>query len=179
VAIPYPGIGGFPRVGLPRIGLTPAQRRAAVLAALVALGCTTLTGDQADVRTREDDPPRKPTVRVRHYSRFIQSIKSNMIVKVNSSILPPGVIWVEYPIITPYDERAIQQRTSSFFITGVRGFVEFNVDLNKWNMTQDPNIPWDPTSKIIVLPPPFNRIGFPLSLPEVAPAFFDATGGHL
>jgi hypothetical protein len=59
VAIPYPGIGGFPRVGLPRIGLTPAQRRAAVLAALVALGCPLLTGDQADVQTRTDEQSRR------------------------------------------------------------------------------------------------------------------------
>jgi hypothetical protein len=45
----------------PRIGLTPAQRRAALPAALAALGCPLLTGDQADVRTQpRDDEQRLP-----------------------------------------------------------------------------------------------------------------------
>jgi hypothetical protein len=69
IAIPYPGIGGVPRVGLPRIGLTPAQRRAALLAALVALGCTTLTSDQADVRTQPRDDEQAPRY-LYHYTRF-------------------------------------------------------------------------------------------------------------
>jgi hypothetical protein len=51
---PDPRIWAPPTGGI-RIGLTPAQRRAALLAALVALGCTTLTSDQADVRTQPRD----------------------------------------------------------------------------------------------------------------------------
>jgi hypothetical protein len=186
IAIPYPGIGGFPRVGLPRIGLTPAQRRAAVLAALVALGCTTLTGDQADVRTRTDegDSNRKPTVRVRHYSQAIASIRTDM--RVRPGYSSPFAIWAEFPIITPYEEKAIQATTTSFFrpLNGRGGFVEFNVDLSKWPMEQDPNLPHVLNAKMISL---FSQslgltyigLGFPLTDPGVTPIFFDWKGDPL
>jgi hypothetical protein len=114
-------------------------------------------------------------VRVRHYSRRIDAIKADMLIKVNMNMGP--FIWVEYPIVTPNNEQAIQRRASRFFIAGgVDGFVEFNVDLNKWSMEQDPNIPYDPTAKIIKLGISYATIGFPLTEPGVSPMFFDAKG---
>jgi hypothetical protein len=91
----------------------------------------------------------------------------------------PDAIWVEEPISTPYDKAAIKRRTQTFFITGVDGFVEFNVDLNKWAMAQDPNIDYDPNSKIIILHPPYNISGFPLTDPNVNPVFFDEEGSPI
>jgi hypothetical protein len=60
-------------VGLPRIGLTPAQRRAALPAALVALGCPLLTGDQADVRTRTRDRDNQ-SIYLYHYTESFNII---------------------------------------------------------------------------------------------------------
>jgi hypothetical protein len=60
-----------PRAGGLRIGLTPAQRRAALLAALAALGCTTLTSDQADVRTQPRDQNNE--MRVQLQSGFVET----------------------------------------------------------------------------------------------------------
>jgi hypothetical protein len=181
-----PPATGFSPISVPRIGLTPAQRRAALLAALAALGCTLLTGDQADVRTRTDegDSNRKPTVRVRHYSQAIASIRTDMRVRFGYS--SPFAIWAEFPIITPYEEKAIQATTASFFrpLNGRAGFVEFNVDLNKWPMEQDPNLPHVLNAKMISL---FSQslgltyigLGFPLTDPGVTPIFFDWKGDSL
>jgi hypothetical protein len=120
-------------------------------------------------------PEQQNIVRVRHYSRRIDAVRADILIKVNPGMSP--FVWVEYPIMTPNDEQAIKNRARSFFIAGgVDGFVEFNVDLNKWSMEQDPNIPYDPTAKIIRLGIFHAIIGFPLTDPGVNPTFFDAKG---
>ena len=100
--------------------------------------------------TIEPTPTNEPRfVRVRHYDQQIDLIRSTMIIKSESGL----AIWAEYPITTPYEEQAIQITTESFMrpLNGRGGFVEFNVDLNKWRMEPDPNLPWLSNAKIIWL----------------------------
>lgn len=121
-------------------------------------------------------PPKK--VRVRHYSQQIDYVRSIMLIKARDGL----AIWVEYPITTPYEEQAIQKTTSSFMIplNGRGGFVEFYVDLNKWHMEPDPNLPGVKGATIIWLGGPGNMtyigVGFPLGEPDVDPEFFDWQG---
>jgi hypothetical protein len=124
------------------------------------------------------------SVRVRHYSPFIHSIMNDMIIKPTPS-LGPG-IWVEYPITTLYEEKAIQATTTAFFrpLDGRGGFVEFNVDLNRWPMEQDSNLPDMTNSKIIWLYGPtigitYVDIGFPLYETDVNPSFYDWQGKRI
>jgi hypothetical protein len=133
-------------------------------------------------------PPRVTTtptpsavVRVRHYSWAIDAIRSSMIIRSGDGL----AIWVEYPITTSYDESAIQRTSESFMrpLNGKGGFVEFNVDLNKWTMEPDPNLIWVDNAKMIRL---WNEsdishvgVGFPLDDPSVDPRFFDWQGNHI
>jgi hypothetical protein len=65
----YPPTTVFPPFRGPGIGLTDADRRAALPAALVAPGCTVLTGDQADVRTDEPQSDHQQPQIFYHYGR--------------------------------------------------------------------------------------------------------------
>ena len=124
-------------------------------------------------------PTNTPKIaRVRHYDQQIDLIESTMLIKSQEGL----AIWVEHPIITPYEKDAIQETTASFMraLNGHGGFVEFNVDLNKWRMEPDPNLPWVSNAKIIWLGGPGNLpyigVGFPLHEPGVDPVFFDWQG---
>jgi RHS repeat-associated protein len=117
-------------------------------------------------------------VRARHYDQQINLIHATMLIKSADGL----AVWVEYPVITPYNEGAIQATTLSFMrpLNGRGGFVEFNVDVNKWRMEPDPNLPWLRNAKIIWLGNAddlkYIGVGFPLSDPGVAPLFFDWKG---
>jgi RHS repeat-associated protein len=166
-APPWPAVGGRTRGRTGgRIGNLKPYLLALLLSSVPAVAALAPNYPQEE----------KPNfVRVRHYSRRIDAIRADMLIKVNTNMGP--FVWVEYPIVTPNDEQAIQRRASRFFIAGgVDGFVEFNVDLNKWSMEQDPNIPYDSTAKIIKLGISYATIGFPLTEPGVSPMFFDAKG---
>ena len=120
------------------------------------------------------DPSQDPKnmVRVRHYSPAIGQIRIDM--RIKPSTQNSFALWVEYPITTPYEERAIQKTTESFFrpLSGRGGCVEFNVDLRKWRMDQDPNLPNVSNAKIIylysdVIGTDYVGVGFPLTEPNV------------
>ena len=122
-------------------------------------------------------------VRVRHYSDAIQAIRNTMILK--SQMRFTFNVWVEYPITTGYEEEEIRETVKSFFIypiEGVGGFVEFNVDLNKWILKQDPNLPLVYNAKAISLidmGAEYMLNGFPLNQLGVDPKFFDWRGNPL
>jgi RHS repeat-associated protein len=128
---------------------------------------------------RPDDD--KNIVRVRHYSQFaIDRIQSEMLIRPGRS---GPAIWVEYPIITSYDPQDIRKTTELFVrpLSDDGGFVEFNVDLDKWNLQQDPNLPYTTNAKMIWLLTKQGELhleGFPLSEPEVDPEFFDREGNR-
>lgn len=93
-------------------------------------------------------------------------------------------IWVEYPIVTSYQKDSIRDTVEVFGrnYDRINGFVEFNVDLNKWLMEQDVNLPYVPYAKMInllALSGNFNLNAFPLSEPAVNPIFYDKTGNLL
>ena len=132
------------------------------------------------------DPSQDPKnmVRVRHYSPAIGQIRIDM--RIKPSTQNSFALWVEYPITTPYEERAIQKTTESFFrpLSGRGGCVEFNVDLRKWRMDQDPNLPNVSNAKIIylysdVIGTDYVGVGVPLTEPNVNPMFFDWKGHPL
>jgi len=168
-------------MALPRRGSAEedALLKAGLCTALAMSALDALARGLEDVRDRVQPRQRERFVRVRHYSRDILSIMSIMTILPNPSMNYPDVIWVEEPITTPYERGAIKRRTQMFMITGVDGFVEFNVDLNKWSMAQDPNIDYDPNSKIIILPSPHNKTGFLLRAPKVKPVFYDDEGNPI
>ena len=121
-------------------------------------------------------------IRVRHYSRSIDLIMGSMVIRSADEL----AIWVEYPITTPYEENAIQLTSASFLrpLDGKGGFVEFDVDLNKWRMEQDPNLSHVGNSKIIWLWGPdigttYLSIGYPLYEPNVNPEFYDWKGNQM
>jgi RHS repeat-associated protein len=125
---------------------------------------------------------RDKIIRVRHYSKSIAQIKASQ--EIVSGISGP-FIFVEHPIITPRDIDSIQQTTQSFFrpLDGIGGFVDFNVDLNKWIVGPDPNLSGVTNAKIIN---PITVDGsvymrgtsmyFPLDAPNVKPVFYDWKG---
>ena len=96
-------------------------------------------------------------------------------------------IWVEYPITTGYDKDAkIRETIRSFFIywptNNAGGFVEFNVDLERWTLIQDPNLPQASNAKVIALSKMgYQHMlrGFPLDEPGVNPKFYDWRGSPL
>jgi RHS repeat-associated protein len=127
------------------------------------------------------DTPR-PMARVRHYSYNINSIRSEMLIRSTYGLL----IWVEYPITTSYEASAIRETVRLFGrdYGRISGFVEFNVDLGKWILKDDENLPGVYNAKVIPLITldgnySYVGIGFPLNEPEVNPKFFDETGKAL
>jgi RHS repeat-associated protein len=132
------------------------------------------------------NPTPEPTpdrfVRVRHYSQNIMGIMASMAIKVG----PSGpYTWVEYPITTSYDEDDIQNTTKEFMrpLNGRGGFVEFSVDLNRWTILPDNNLPYVSNAKMIPLYTHDGVVyvdkGFPLSEPGTNPRFFDWQGNLL
>ena len=119
----------------------------------------------------------KSIVRVRHYSPAISQIKTDMRIKPSTQNF--FALWVEYPITTPYEEKAIQKTTESFFrpLSGRGGFVEFNVDLRKWPRCQDPRFPDLRKAKIInwysdVIGTTYKVVVFALTEPYIHRMFF-------
>ena len=107
---------------------------------------------------------------------------------MNDMVIKPGrsgpAVWVEFPITTSYDKTDIETVTKSFFrpLNDKGGFVEFNVDLDKWELQQDPNLPDVRNAKMIWLITKQGEIhidGFPLSEPGVEPEFFDYEGNKI
>jgi RHS repeat-associated protein len=150
VAIPYPGIGGFPRVGLPRIGLTLAQQRAALPAALAALGCPLLTGDQADVRTRTNRPRIGwGTVGLRYGSRTVNRIiREYDVIPYNyARYASPGLFNMHHGVMSAwvsqhvpgYDEN--QAPTIALSVASHRATV---AEYNRWKSQNYPRtpVPW-------------------------------------
>ncbi len=131
----------------------------------------------------EDDNDDENIIRVRHYSQeAIREIKNTMAIK--SGRAGPW-IWIEYPVTTSYEEEDIKNVTRSFFrpIDPIKGgFVEFNVDLKKWQVDQDPNLPGVRNAKRISLVTLQGEIHYPtgysLSQPKVNPEFFDSQGNR-
>lgn len=107
-----------------------------------------------------------------------------MVLKSNRMPLTIGV-WVEYPILAGYDAASIQQAVHKFrigFWSTAGGFVEFNVDLDKWRVIQDPNLPHISNAKMIALAQmgiEYAQTGFPLDEPEVEPKFYNWQGNPL
>lgn len=130
----------------------------------------------------QDIPDNPNLIRVRHYSQAIGQIKTAQ--EIRSGMSGP-LVFIEHPITTSRDAASIQQTTQSFFrpLNGTGGFVEFNVDLNKWVVAQDPNLPWVPNAKVIH---PITHQGtiymkgatmyFPLNEPIVMPTFYNWKG---
>jgi hypothetical protein len=161
----------------------------------VMIDIAPLPGPQPDPKPTSpgiDFTPPRPTpddndkiIRVRHYSQSIDQIKASQ--EIVSGLSGP-LIFVEYPITTPRDIDSIQQTTRSFYgpLNGVGGFVDFNVDLNKWIVSPDPNLTWVTNAKVIN---PITVDGslymrgtsmyFPLDAPNVMPVFYDWKGDIL
>jgi RHS repeat-associated protein len=120
-------------------------------------------------------PTKEPkSVRVRHYSNSINSIKSQMLIRSTYGFS----IWVEYPIFTSYEESEIRETVEIFGrdYSQITGFVEFDVDLEKWTMVPDPNLKGIENAKMILT---YVGNAFPLNEPGVNPMFFDKIGNPL
>lgn len=182
-----PGLGGFapPRGGqeledfVKGLGKSVWRTITTITyVSLIAMLLTSMVYGNAVEDTIEGRREVPRSVRVRHYSyRIMYNMKNLTIGSPDSTS-----IWVEYPITTGYDENAIRE-TVTFFGRNpdlVNGFVEFNVDLSKWQLLPDDMLP-DTNSKMIPLVTLDGDIsylgrGFPLYEPRVNPRFFDKTG---
>jgi hypothetical protein len=150
---------------------------------LTVISILILTGQFIPPATDTVNPP--PTeepnfVRVRHYSSSINSIKSQMTIKSTYGYS----IWAEYPISTSYKEADIRNTVIRFGRNPdtINGFVEFDVDLQKWRLEADPNLP--PGSNAVMIPlvtldgnMSYLGNGFPLF--DASPAFYDNKGSVL
>lgn len=116
-------------------------------------------------------------VRVRHYSQVIDAIKSSMVLQDKNEF----GIWVEYPITTSYKTLDIQKTSIAFYrpLNGKGGFVEFNVDRNRWDIIDDPNLNISNSKLILLLASPFRSVGFRLDAKDVDAQFFDWRGQRL
>jgi hypothetical protein len=83
-------------------------------------------------------------------------------------------IFIESPIQTGYSEAEIQHKSGYFFrpLNGVGGFVEFNIDPEKWDVVPDPLFP-DEADVILIYD---RETGFPLDAAGVEAQFFDWKG---
>jgi hypothetical protein len=185
VSLPLPRIGSLPA---PRSGtresegadtkVWPIGKTIVNTALAIMLTISSILGNSTQDTIEPRETPQ--LVRVRHYSNSINSIKSQMLIRATYGYS----IWVEYPVMTPYEEKAIRNTVIKFGRNpdSINGFVEFNVDLRKWKLEDDPNLP--PGSNAMMIP--LDRLdgdmsylgkGFPLS--DTIPVFYDSTGKPL
>jgi len=135
------------------------------------------TATPTPTRVATDTPTPEQVIRVRHYSQSITEIRSSMVIKSDRI-----AIFAEYPIITPYEEQAIQRTSRSFMrpLDRQGGFVEFNVDLRKWRVEPDPNLQDMVTNAVRIRPKPLTLFNeFPLNELGVNPIFYNWRGRPL